>query len=160
MFDDAGHEGTEFVFPVHGVDHDVDVHAVAAVLFEGLRREVRVEAVTHGDRLDDGAQGNGVLGGSQRVGIPEVDLVLSGARLVVRRLRHDAHIGQREADLTTDVLAFVFRSDVEVTGFIEGFLRGSPLVVGLEQIEFTFVAEGAVHSVVRGIPDGSLENGP
>ncbi len=117
-------------------------------MFERLRREVGIEAVTHGDRLDDGAQRERVFRRGQRVGIAEIDFVLPGTGFVVRGLRHDAHVRQCEADLTADVLALVFGRDVEVTGFIEGLLGGSPLVVGLEQIEFAFVAEGAVHTVL------------
>ena len=61
---------------------------------------------------------------------------------MVGAFRLNAHLLQHQADLPPDVLALVRRSDVHVTGTVVGFLGGVAVLIGLEQVELHFGAEG------------------
>ena len=65
------------------------VHARAVDAVDRLGHERRVQAVLVGDGLEGELEGDGVVGGAQRVGVLEVDLVLAGGHLVVGGLDAD-----------------------------------------------------------------------
>ena len=71
---------------------EVRVHAAAGILRERLRHERRVDALLDRDLLDHGAEGHDVVGGRERVGVAQVDLVLAGTGLVVAELDRDAEV--------------------------------------------------------------------
>ena len=84
--------------------------------------------------------------------------MLTGAGFVVRGLGNNAHVGERKADFSTDVLPFICRGNVEITGMVKGLSCGVPVVVCLEKIEFAVVSERAGNAIVSGVFDGILEN--
>ena len=69
----------------------VRVHAVAVHSEDGLRHERRVHAELLRRLLHREAVRHDVVGHGQRVGVPEVDLVLRRGHLVVHVLHGDAH---------------------------------------------------------------------
>ena len=92
----------------------VDVHARAVLAVDRLGHERRVHPVTGGDRLDHQPERDQVVGGRERVGVAEVDLVLADRDLVVGGLELEAHLLERDLDVAPAVLAAVDRRDVEV----------------------------------------------
>ena len=66
-------------------EQQLDVQAAAGALLERFRHEGRVETEARGDVLGDRAQREHVVGRGERIVVREVDLVLAGAVLVMRR---------------------------------------------------------------------------
>ena len=135
----------------------VQARAVPAV--DRLGHEGGVQAVLLGDVLDDEAERADVVGGDQHVVLAEVDLVLAGGDLVVRRLDVDADRLERQDDLPPHVLAEVDGREVEVAGRVVRLGRGLA-VAGLEEEELRLRA--AVHRVAgsRRPGDGALQGMP
>ena len=140
----------------------VQAGAVASV--DRLGHEGGVEAVLLRDVLDDETERADVVGGDEHVVLAEIDLVLRGGDLVVRRLDVDADRLEGEHDLPAHVFAEVDRGEVEVAGGVVG-LGGRPAVARLEQEELGLGA--AVHrvaggrragdSALQGVPGTALE---
>ena len=66
------------------------------------------------DLLHDEAEGRDAVGRRHGVGVLEVDLVLAGRDLVVRRLDLEAHLLEREHDVAPRLFAPVDGGQVEV----------------------------------------------
>ena len=66
------------------------------------------------DVLHDEPERRDVVGGRQRVGVAEVDLVLAVRDLVVRRLDLEPHLLEHVHDRAPRILAEVRRREVEV----------------------------------------------
>ena len=132
----------------------VQARSVPAV--DRLGHEGGVQAVLLGDVLDDEAERADVVGGDQHVVLAEVDLVLAGGDLVVRRLDVDADRLERQDDLPPHVLAEVDGREVEIAG---GVVRvgGGLAVARLEEEELRL--RSAVHRVAGGrrLGDGALQ---
>ena len=77
-----------------------------------------MEPEAAGDVPDDELEGGQIVGGGERVGVLEIDLVLPGGHLVVRRLHLEPHFQQLLDDDPPDLLAPVDRPQVEVGGRI------------------------------------------
>ena len=60
---------------------------------------------------------------------------------MVGAFRLDAHLLQHQADLRR-TFSPLSASDVHVTGTVVGFLGGVAVLIGLEQVELHFGAEG------------------
>ena len=136
-----GHHGAQAVPAVRRLDGHVDVKAAPRRVRQRLGTEIGVQAVALRDELDDGLEGHHIVRRRHRVGVAEVDLVLAGTLLVVGALGENAHLGQGEADLPTDVLPLVVGGNVHVARPVIGDLGGFPVPVPLEQIEFLLRAE-------------------
>ena len=95
----------------------VGVHPGAVDPVDRLRHERRVQPVLLGDRLERELEGDRVVGGLQRVGVLEVDLVLAGGDLVVGRLDPDPERLERVDHVLADLLGEVGR-EVEVAGLV------------------------------------------
>ncbi len=155
-YDPGDHLGQQ-IPPVGGFDGEVDVHAVARLIRQGLGGEIRSQAVSRHDGLHHRAEGQGVVGGGERFGVAEVDLVLARALLVVGALGLHAHLLERDADLPADVLALVHGGDVHVAGAVVGDRGGLALLIGLEEIKLHLRAErkayaqgcGALHRLFQ-----------
>ena len=83
------------------------MHAVARLAAQRLRGEVGGKTVAQGDGIYDRAERDRVVRGLDRLGIPEIDLILTGALFMVGAFRADAHLFKRQADLAADVLALI-----------------------------------------------------
>lgn len=70
----------------------VRVHARTRRVRERLGHKARMDATFEGDLLDHRAEGHDVVGNRQRIGIPQIDLILAGTRLVMRVFDRDAHL--------------------------------------------------------------------
>jgi len=57
---------------------------------------------------------------------------------MMRALRHDAHLLQRQADLPTHVFALVLRGDIHIGGAVVRNARRLAVFIQLEEIEFHF----------------------
>ena len=95
------------------------VHARAVDAEERLRHEGGVQPLARGDRLQRRLEGDRVVGGAQGIGVLEVDLVLPGGDLVMRRLDLDPErlevVHHLLADIGPEVLG-----EVEVAGRVVG----------------------------------------
>ena len=111
------------------------VHARPVDAEERLRHEGGVQAPRRGDRLERGLEGDRVVGGAQRIGVLEVDLVLAGGDLVVRRLDPDPELLERVHHLLADLGAEVL-GEVEVAGrVVRQRLHGAVLALQQEELE-------------------------
>jgi hypothetical protein len=68
------------------------VEAAAALIVEWLAHEGREEALTGGDVLDRRLEDEGAVGREHGVGVPEVDLVLRRAELVIASESSDVEL--------------------------------------------------------------------
>src|SRR5690606_27247599 len=94
----------------------VAVHARAVDAVDRLGHEGRVQAVVQGYALDHGPEREDVVGRRDGRCVLEVDLVLTGGDLVVRRLDLETHGDERVDHVAAGVLAAVHRREVEVAG--------------------------------------------
>ena len=94
-----------------------------------------VQAVFLCQRLHRQLEGHNVIRRGQRVGIPEVDLMLPGRHFVMAGLDFEAHLFQRHADLAPRALAVIQRSQVEVARLVRSRRGRMPFFVHLEQEE-------------------------
>ena len=99
-----------------------------------LGHERRVQAVLLRDRLERELEGDRVVGGLQRVGVLEVDLVLAGRDLVVGRLDPDPERLERVHHVLADLLGEVGR-EVEVAGLVVRQRRDRAVLAAAEQEE-------------------------
>ena len=95
-----------------------DVHAGAVHAENRLRHERRVEAVVERDLLHDELERRDLVGRRDRVAVLEVDLVLAGSDLVVRRLDLEAHRLERDDDVAPRLFAAVHGREVEVAALV------------------------------------------
>ena len=134
------------------------MHAAAVDAEHRLGHEGGMQAVLLGQGLDRQLEGHDVVGGGQRLGVLEVDLVLALGNLVVGSLDLEAHLLQRQADLAAGALAVIQRAQVEVTGLVGGGGGGVAGLIGLEEEELALRAdvEGVAH--VGGLLQHALEH--
>ena len=94
------------------------------------------------DRLERRLEGDRVIGGPQRIGVLEVDLVLAGGHFVVCRLDPDPEFLERVHHLLADLGAEVL-GEVEVTGRImRQRLHGAVLALQQEELELGAGVQG------------------
>ena len=105
-----------------------------------LGHERRVQAVLLGDGLQRELEGDGVVGGLQRVGVLEVDLVLADGDLVVGRLDLDPERLERVDHVLADLLREVGR-EVEVAGLVVGQRLDRAVLGAAEQEELELRAD-------------------
>ena len=67
------------------------MHAAAVLPVDGLGHERREEAELGRHVLHDEPERRDVVGGLQRIGVPEIDLMLAVRDFVVRRLHFEPH---------------------------------------------------------------------
>ena len=84
------------------------------VFGERLRHEGGVDALGQRDLLDHHPERHQVVGRGQRVGVAQVDLLLTGRALVVGELHRDAHLLQHGDRPAAEVAAQALRRVVEV----------------------------------------------
>ena len=137
----------------------VGVHPAAVDPLDRLRHERRQEAEPVGHVADDELEGGEIVGGGERVGVPEVDLVLPGGDLVVRRLHLEPHLHQLLDDDPADLLALVDRAQVEVGPGVVGHRGGRAVRALLEQEELGLAARHHREAELPGPLDLALERG-
>ena len=136
------------------------VHAGAVDPEDRLGHEGGVQAVLQGHLLDHEAEGRNVVGGGHRLGVLEIDLVLAGGDLVVRRLDLEAHRLEHDHDVAPALLSEVDRGQVEVAAGVVGVERGASLLVLLEQKELGLRPGHHLEALFRGALDLPLERQP
>ena len=158
MLEDACYEGGAVIVTIAGLHRHVDVHAVARLVGEWLRREISPDAIRCRDGLHHPLEGGSIVRRCQRVGITEIDLVLPRAHLVMTRLRADAHVHEGEADVTADVLTVILRRDVHVGRLVLRNHRAVAVIVELENVELDLGAEVHVDATVGRLLDRLLQD--
>ena len=73
-----------------------------------------MEAILQGDRLCRELLGNDPVSGGDGIRVLEVYLMLACRDFVVGHLNLKAHLGQREHDLSSDILSSVIRRKIEI----------------------------------------------
>ena len=101
----------------------VHVHAAALHALERLGHERGVHALAGGDLLDDQPERHDAVGHRQRVGVPQVDLVLARGVLVEAVLDRDAHRLERADGLLAQRAGDVGRGQVEEAALVERHRR-------------------------------------
>ena len=81
--------------------------------------------------LHDEPERRDVVGRLERVGIPEVDLVLAVRDFVVRRLDLESHLLEHVHHRAPRILAEVGRREIEVAADVVRVVVGSPFGPGL-----------------------------
>ena len=92
------------------------MHPAAVDPFDRLGHERGDEAEAVGHVAHHELERGQIVGGGERVGILEVDLVLAGGHLMMGRLHLEPHLHQLLDDHAPDFLAPVHRPQVEVRG--------------------------------------------
>ena len=139
---------------------EVGVHARAGVLGERLGHERGEDALLERDLLDDGPEGHDVVGGRERVGVAQVDLVLAGGALVVAELHRDAHRLEHGDGGPAEVVAVAVRHVVEVAGLVDrlGPLARGPALLEQEELDLGVGVEG--EALVGGLGERPLQHVP
>ena len=119
----------------------IGVHAAAVDAEHRLGHEGGVQAVLLRQRLDGQLEGHDVVGGGQRVGVLEIDLVLSSRDLVMGGLDFKAHLLKRHADFAAGALAVIERAQVKIAGFVARLGGRAPRIVGLEEEKLALGAD-------------------
>ena len=133
------------------------MHARAELVGEGLGHEGRQAALLQCDLLDDGAEGHDVVRHGQGVGEAQVDLVLTGAALVVGELHRDPHLLEHEDGVAAEVVGGPPGYVVEVTGVISG--ADTPVGVALDQVELDLRVDVAGEAGLGDPGELALEHG-
>jgi hypothetical protein len=105
------------------------------MLGERLRHERRVDALLDRHLLDDRAERHDVVRRRERVRVPQIDLVLTGAGLVVTELDRDAEILEHANRPTPEVVSGSARHVVEEAGRVDRHRRPVDELRGLQQVE-------------------------
>ena len=95
----------------------MDVHPGAIDAEDRLGHERRVQPVLLGDRLERELEGDGVVGGAQRVRVLKIDLVLPLRDFVVSRLDPDTEPLEGIHHVLADLLSQI-GGEVEVAGLV------------------------------------------
>ena len=86
-------------------------------------------------RTHDRLKGQGIVCRRLRVGIAEIDFILSGSFLMVRAFGPDAHALQCEADLPAHILSLVFRRHIHIAGPVVRNFCLFALLILLEKVK-------------------------
>jgi hypothetical protein len=113
----------------------VGMHARSWLIGERLGHEAGVYAALKADLLDHRAEGHDVVGRGQRVGVPQVDLVLAGPALVVRVLDRNAHLLEHVDSGAAEVHPRAARHMVEVSALVDRSGVLGPVLLMLEEVE-------------------------
>jgi hypothetical protein len=112
------------------------------------------------DLLDHHPERHDVVGGGQRVGVPQVDLLLAGAALVVAELDRDAHRLQHRDRLAAEVVADPLRGVVEVPRRVHRHRLGHRVVGLAEQEELDLGVGVEGEAEVGGLGQRPLQHVP
>jgi hypothetical protein len=113
----------------------VRVHAGAVLAEDRLRHERGVQPEVQRHLADHEAEGADIVRRGQSIGILEIDLVLPGRHLVVRRLHLEPHLLQTVDDGPAAFLALIDGGQIEVTAAIVRLDGGVARVIHEEQEE-------------------------
>ena len=127
----------------------VRVHPRPVDAVDRLRHEAREESVLFRDLLQRVLEGRGVVRGAERIRILEVDLVLSGCNLVVRRLDLDAERLERIHHVLADLDPLVV-GEVEVARTVMRCARRLAVGADLEEEELQLRAHVDLVAELRG----------
>ena len=141
-------------------ERQVGVHARPGVLGERLGHERGEDALLQRHLLDDRPEGHDVVGGRQRVGVAQVDLVLARRALVVAELDRDAHGLEHRDRGAAEVVAVAVRHVVEVAGLVDrlGALARDPALLEEEELDLGVGVEG--EALVGRLGQRALEHVP
>ena len=130
----------------------IDVHAGAVNSLLGLRHKGSVEAMALGNGLGRHFEGHDIVCRPECLGVLEINLVLGRRDLVVAGLHLKAHILQIQHNIPAHIFRQVNRRNIKIPCHLVGLGGGPPLLVGVEQEEFTLRPhlEGISHGLCPG----------
>ena len=134
------------------------VHAGARSVGERFRHEAGVDAALQRNLLDHGTEGHDVVGRGERIRIPQIDLILTGTRLMMRVFHRNAHLLEHVHGGTTEVHAWTARHVIEISAFVDRRRRLGPIVLLLEQVELDFRMHVEGKAPLLGLGQGLLED--
>ena len=108
--------------------------------------------------LDHGAKGDDVVGRGERVGVAQVDLVLTRTVLVMGELDLDVHRLQVLDGGAAEVLALAAVDVVEVAGLVHRPQRGALLVGLLEEVELDLGVGVELQPLLLSAGEGILQH--
>lgn len=117
-----------------------------------------MDATFEGDLLDHRAEGHDVVGNRQRIGIPQIDLILAGTRLVMRVFDRDAHLLEHVDGGAAEIHAWAARHMVEIAALIDRHRGLGPVVLLLEQVELDFGMHVEREALLLGLRQRALEH--
>jgi hypothetical protein len=126
------------------------------VVGERLGHERGVDALAQRDLLHHVPEGHDVVGGRERVGVAQVDLLLPRRALVVAELDRDPHVLEHRDRVPAEVVADAVRDVVEEAALVHR--RRGPPVAGLVRNRKNSISGCGVEGEpeVRGLGQGRL----
>ena len=109
------------------------MHSRTLFVREWLRHETRDEAGLSCEFLDDVSCRHDVIGHGERIGVAQVNFVLSRSVLVLGVLHPDTHLLESQHGLTTQHTASVIGQEIKVTAVIDG--NGSTRSLDVGEVE-------------------------
>jgi hypothetical protein len=129
----------------------VGVHGRPGMLGERLGHERRADAVAERNLLDHIPERHHVVGHRQRVGVAQVDLLLTRSALVVAELHRDAHLLERVDGVAAEVRGRIVHGLVEVAAVVRGHRRRAVVRAGMQQEELDLRVHVAGEPEVAGL---------
>ena len=138
-------------------EREVRVHARPRVFDKGLGHEGGDQLLTQRHLLDDRAGRHDVVGRSDRVNGPQVDLVLTGPTLVMRELHGNPHVLQHAHGTAAEVVGVPSGHVIEIARLVHGHhaLRGDGLA---QEVELDLGMHHDAESGVGGALDDTLQD--
>ena len=125
-------------------ERELEVHARAVVLGEGLRHEGRVDPVPQRHLLHDDAVGHDRVGHRERVGVAQIHLVLARRHLVVGEGDPDPELLEHQHRLAPEIGGLIERGQVEVAPLVERL--GAAGILEVEELDLRGDVEGEAHA--------------
>ena len=107
--------------------------------------------------LDHCLESQGIVRSRERIGITEIDLILSRAHFMMRAFRTDPHLFQHQTDLTADILALILRRYVHIARFIIRETGRAAVIIQLEEIKFHLCAEDERRVQILCVADSAFQ---
>ena len=136
------------------------VHTGTRLVGERFGHKARVNATFEGNLFDHGAEGHDVVRGGQRVGIPQVDLVLAWTGLMMRVFNGNAHLLEHVDGRAAEIHPRAARHVVEVPAFVDGCRGLGPILLVFEQVELDFRVHVEGEALLFGFGERLLEHVP
>ena len=140
-----------------GGEKQMNMQTAARLSVQRFWREIGGQTILCGDGGNGIAEGEGVVGGTERIAALKIDLILSGPRLMVGGEWHHPHLFHGKTNIAPEIFPAVERSDVHVSGRVLRLWRGVSVGIVEKQIEFEIGADIAKDTELFGVLYGLFE---
>ncbi len=134
------------------------MHSRARVIRQGFWHEGCVHALLDGNFFDHCSKRHDVIGGSQSIGVAQVNFVLARARFVVAKLHRNAQIFEHTNSTPAEIVCASTRNIVEIPCMINRLGPLGAVFTGFEQIELNFGMGVESEAKIRGFFQLTLEH--